>query len=224
MQLLNDLQGMLQRTYALDGEHRVSDFLTTNPALAESLGLAPDSASGQERVLVSQGDESVDLAVYLHAGVLERLGDADPLERLHDGNVADFWTVLEGVSHFVYLAWNAGQSKPVTLLELELQAEVDKFVLTSLLVAGQQGRVPDALHHGLFRLCRVDPSLDPDSRARYEAASRYAGSYCASLLDRFLRDRVDADLPDSALVSELRHFYRLTQRGKLSHIEARRRP
>ncbi len=38
------------------------------------------------------------------------------------------WTALEGVSHFVYLAWNAGHDKPVSLLELEMQAEVDKYV------------------------------------------------------------------------------------------------
>jgi hypothetical protein len=145
--------------------------------------------------------------------VLERLRESDPLERLHDGNLADFWMALEGVSHFVYLAWNAGLDKPVTRLELELQAEVDKFVLTALLLATRQGSAPDALHHGLFRRCRVDASLDEASRARYEDASRFAEAYCTRLLERFRRKR---DL--NVLQPELRRFYRMNQRGKLARI------
>lgn len=217
MRLLDELQGLLHATYALDGEHRVTDFLTTSPELARSLGLAASQSAHEERVLVRQEEDTVDLAVYLAPALLERLHAADPLERLHDGNLADFWTALEGVSHFVYLAWNAGRDRPVTLLELELQAEVDKFVLTALVAAHQTGRVPGGLHHGLFSLCRLDPGLDEPARARYEAASRYAGAYCESLARRFLRER-----PAAAMVRELRGFYRLTQRGKLSHIEARR--
>lgn len=216
MRLLDQLQGMLHQTYDLDGEHRVTDFLTANPALVEALGLAPGGAGAREQVLVSQlDDDCVDIAVYIAPEVLARLADSDPLEELHDGNLADFWAALEGVSHFVYLAWNATLDKPVTRLELELQAEVDKFVLTALLVAARQGRAPDALHHGLFRRSRIDPDLDATSRARYRAASRYAEAYCGRLLAHFRRER---DL--GALTPELRRFYRMTQRGKLSRIGA----
>lgn len=215
MRLLEDLQGMLQQTYDLAGEHRVTDFLTVNPALVEALGILPGTASAGEQVLVSQQDDDcVDVAVYIDPDVLERLRASDPLEELHDDNVADFWMALEGVSHFVYLAWNAGLDKPVTRLELELQAEVDKFVLTALLLATRQGRAPDALHHGLFRRCRFEPTLDDTSRARYQAANRYAEAYCARLLGRFRRER---DL--KGLTPELRRFYRLSQRGKLARIE-----
>lgn len=214
MRLLEELQGLLQQTYDLNGEHRVTDFLTMNPALVAALGILPGSAAAQEQVLVSQQEEDcVDLAVYIAPEVLGRLSESDPLAELHDGNLADFWMALEGVSHFVYLAWNAGLDKPVTRLELELQAEVDKFVLTALLLAIRQGRAPDALHHGLFRRCRVDPSLDHVSRTRYQAASRYAEAYCARLLERFRRKR---DL--CSITPELRRFYRMTQRGKLACI------
>lgn len=215
MRLLDDLQGLLQQTYDLDGEHRVTDFLTVNPALVQALGIRPGSAAAREQVLVSQQDEDyLDLAVYIAPEVLERLGESDPLEQLHDGNLADFWLALEGVSHFVYLAWNAGLDKPVTRLELELQAEVDKFVLTALLLATRQGSALDALHHGLFRRCRIDASLDQESRTRYQAATRYAEAYCSRLLERFRRER---DL--CTLTPELRRFYRMTQRGKLARIE-----
>jgi len=213
MQLLEELQGLLQQTYDLPGEHRVTDFLTMNPAVIEALGIAPESAGAREQVLVSQQDDSVDVALYIAPEVLARLSDSDPLECLHDGNISDFWLALEGVSHFVYLAWNAGMDKPVTRLELELQAEVDKFVLGALLLAARQGSAPDALHHGLFRRFRPDPSLDSAARERYTAASRYAEVYCAGLLERFRRRR---DL--RPLTPELRRFDRMNQRAKLACI------
>jgi len=214
MRLLEDLQGALERTYALQAEHRVTDFLTTSPGLSAAMGFAPGRAASQEHLLVAEHETGMDLAVYLDPEVLARLRTQDPLEVLHDGNLADFWTVLEGVSHFLYLTWNADRGKPVTLLELELQAEVDKFVLTALVAAGQHGQVPAELHHWLFRLCHVDPGLDAPTRARYERASRYASAYCSSLSRRFLQAGASP-----ALVPELRHFYRLTQRGKMSHID-----
>ncbi len=37
--------------------------------------------------------------------------------------------MVEGVSHFLYLAERARRELPTTQLELELQAEVDKYVL-----------------------------------------------------------------------------------------------
>ncbi len=217
MELLENLQGALETTYGLDADHRVTDFLTTSRGLAASLGLSPGEAASEEHLLVAEGDEGLDLAVFLAPEVLARLADENPLEHLHDGNLADFWTALEGVSHFLYLTWNAGRGKPVTLLELELQAEVDKYVLTALVAAAQHGRVPAELHQWLFRLCRVDGSLDPETRARYERASRYASHYCESLAQRYLQGGARR-----ALVPELRRFYRLTQRGKLSHIASRR--
>ena len=63
--------------------------------------------------------------------------------RLNENNVADYWTALEGVSHFTYYAWNAARDKPVSLFELELQAEVDKFVTTGILLR-EHGLEPNA--------------------------------------------------------------------------------
>ncbi len=65
---------------------------------------------------------------------------SSPLVRLNESNVADYWTALEGVSHFHYFAWNAGHDKPVTLLELELQAEIDKYVASYLLLQAAVSR------------------------------------------------------------------------------------
>ena len=97
------------------------------------------------------------LSLYLDPALLARLARADPLERLHAGNVADCCTALEGVSHFLYLAWNAGHDKPVSLLELEMQAEVDKYVASHWLLRRQlPERFPAELPQLLFERARID--------------------------------------------------------------------
>ena len=82
--------------------------------------------SPTEKLLLSEEADELHLALYLDAGLLERLAERDPLEELGPGNLEDFCKVLEGLSHFNYLTWNATDRR-VTMLELELQAEVDKI-------------------------------------------------------------------------------------------------
>ena len=85
----------------------------------------------------------------MERGLLER-SNAAILTRLDADNLEDFWTAFEGVSHFTYYAWNAQREKRVTLLEMELQAEVDKYVATTLLLLTPRAAQPRGLHHWLF--------------------------------------------------------------------------
>ena len=81
------------------------------------------------------------------------------------GNLADYWTALEGVSHFMYLAWNAGHDRAVSLLELELQAEIDKYVASWWLLREQDpARFPAELHRLLFERTQIDAQLAVGSR------------------------------------------------------------
>ena len=57
---------------------------------------------------------------------------------------------------------------------------------------------------------------DPDQRARYEEAHRYAARFCRRLEERFLRRR---QARPEELVAQLRAFYRLGRHAKLRHAE-----
>lgn len=206
--LLRKLETLLHGLYGLDLKYAVDDFLITDAAVAGSL-----DAGGRkidEKLLIAEADGEADVALYIEQELLERLARHDPLTRLDADNLADFWAVLEGVSHFTYYAWNAARDKPVSLFELELQGEVDKFVTTMKLLRAQHGREPDGLHAWLFDAPTLDPELDGDERERYRRANRYAAKYCRRL------DGGD----EAARQRELRHFYRLSQRSKLAHIDA----
>jgi hypothetical protein len=137
--------------------------------------------------------------------------------RLHDGNVADYWTALEGVSHFLYLAWNAGHDKPVSLLELEMQAEIDKYVASYWLMRRQfPDRFPGELLRLLFEKTRIDPRLARGREAMYREASRYAEKFCRRLEQSLRGARGDSE---GEVLAELRRFYRLTNARKVAHIQ-----
>ncbi len=156
------------------------------------------AAAREEELLVAQSADGAELALslYLDPALLQRLARADPLESLNAGNVADCLTALEGVSHFLYLAWNAGHDRPVSVLELEMQAEVDKFVTSHLLLRRQwPGHFPLELRRLLFERARPDPRLDAARAGLYREASSYAARFCRRLERGLARTRARA-LPE----------------------------
>jgi hypothetical protein len=211
--LLGKLQTLLHQLYALDVAYGVDDFLITDARFARALDKGGREVD--EKLLIAETDGEAEVALFLERELLERLTERDPLTCLDAGNLADFWSALEGVSHFTYYAWNAERDKNVTLFELELQAEVDKFVTTGLLLKQQSGREPHELHGWLFDMPQLDSELNGPERERYRRANRYAGKYCRRLAAALTRG---AD--DEAVQSELRRFYRLSQQSKLAHIDA----
>ena len=107
---------------------------------------------------------------------------------------------------------------PVSLLELETQAEVDKYAVTVFLLADQQGGgYPAQVHSRLFDRVSFDARLEPDEYHRYRTAHRCAARYCRRLEHRFV-SRGEARI--EAMVRELRKFYRLGSTAKLSHALA----
>jgi hypothetical protein len=207
--LLPKLETMLHELYALEVGYAVSDFLITDAVLVGALDAGGRNVD--EKLLIAEADGEADVALYLEQALLDRLAHHDPLRRLDRENLADFWSALEGVSHFIYYAWNAARDKSVSLFELELQAEVDKFVTTGMLLREQTGREPRGLHGWLFDSPTLAAELDEEERARYRRANRYAARYCS---------RLSPASDGAAIQRDLRHFYRLSQSSKLAHIDA----
>lgn len=216
--ILTQLQQLIGGIYDVSVAHDVYDFLVTDRS---RLPEAVRGRASEEDLIVAQpvnpGDEAAGVSLYIDPDLLARLGREDPIVRLHEGNVADYCKALEGVSHFLYLAWNAGHDRPVSILELEMQAEVDKYVASYWLLRRQlPGRFPAELRRILFERARIDPRLADGREDLYREASRYAEKFCRRL-ERSLR-RSGAGT-EGEVLRELRRFYRLTNARKVAHIE-----
>lgn len=185
----------------------VSDFLLTDRRAASAFLGVPAHALTDEQLLVLQEGDQLRLAVYIDESVLEELSHAVPFERLHATNLKAFCAALEGVSHFHYLVWCAERCREVSLLELELQAEVDKYASALYLHLTQShGAFPFQLHRDMFYRVRFADGLSREGLHRYQEANRHAAEFCRRLDERFLRSR---QKQPEAWLAGLRQFFRL---------------
>lgn len=199
--MIASIQRHLQAIYDVEAPD-VRDFLLDEEAVREALG---EARTAREWVLVREAGEDVDIGVYVHAEDLAAVEGRTPAEAVRDALPA-FCNVTEGVSHFLLLFRRAARDEQVSLLELETQAEVDKYVTARLHV----GRDP-TLHRRLFEGARLAEGLGPEEQVRYAEAGRLAARYCRRL-DRL--PHVDG------MLSELRAFYRRPGHARMRLLRA----
>lgn len=206
--MLDALQEQLEAIYGIRCEYRARDFLVDGEA-ARQLG---GSGRVREELLVSEGADGLELALYVDPALLQRVATQAPHDALAE-DLGGFCEVAEGVSHFVYLTRAASQARTVSMLELEAQAEVDKFAVCTLLGwGGSAGRWAAGLVHRLFERVSLHAHLGAAERWRYSEANRLAKTYCERLLPLVRAGRMDR------LLAELRHAYRLGAEAKLQYF------
>ncbi len=194
------IQRHLQAIYDIDAPD-IRDFLVDAEAVRALLG--DDARASREWVLVRQADDDVDIGVYLHADDLCAVDARTPADAVRDALPA-WCSVTEGVSHFLLLFRRASREETVSMLELETQAEVDKYVTARLHVG------PDpSLRRRLFHDATLADGLDHAERERYREAGRLADRYC---------ERLERHRDVAALLTELRSFYRRTGHARMDML------
>ncbi len=163
--LLVDTQRRLQALYALEPAPDVTRF-TTLVAEADS-----------EKVWVRERHGVVELQVVFP----RHLGTRSPA-------TSDAYAeVVEGVSHFVHLAERARTDRPTSHLELEFQAEVDKFTLLWDVLDVSQPHAPERLHHWLFERVSYLHAQDTELGVLYRRANDLAARLCLRMIRRRAR-------------------------------------
>lgn len=185
--LAHRIQRRLERLYAIEDQPPVEHFARAA------------SAEEREEMLVREGSDGVELQVSL------------PPEAFSSATLALSLDVtcqiVEGVSHFVFLAERIRAELPTTQLELELQAEVDKFVILGWsALSTRDHRQTARLHARLYENVRFLHDEGSERGDRYRLANALAARFCARL---GLRKSLSASL------STLRAFYRSGQTDKI---------
>jgi hypothetical protein len=219
--VLRGLQSLIGRLYDVELRYDVYDFLVTDRRAVPGYSPGDNCHLAEEELLLAEavgGAPGAGVALYLDPQLLSRLENSDPQRQLSETNLHDYCTALEGVSHFVYSTWRLEYDLPVSLLELETQAEVDKYAVTVFLLGAQQGGgYPSQVHSRLFDRVSFDAHLEPAEAERYQTAHRCAARYCRRLEHTFVNRGVARI---EAMVRELRRFYRLGASAKLNQALA----
>jgi hypothetical protein len=208
VQTLGRVQRGLEALYRVDTGVEIGDFIVG----AELRDALAPARKPREQLLVCEADGEMSLALFIDPGALANLTSHDPSRRLGDHNFGDFLLAIEGVSHFIYAICCARAARPVSQLELELQAEVDKYV-TCLLITEPEASISAELRRRLFGDVCYEPDLDHEEHDRYRAANDNAQRYATWLERAFV---VPRRIPE--MLAELRRFYRAGLAAKLGTI------
>jgi hypothetical protein len=199
LRLLRELQLSLEGLYRLDPAPEVTDFLVAAPR------------RGREQLLVLEEQD-----LFLGLALDPSLPDALIGRRLGPGNLQEFCLMVEAVSHYLCVIFRARQERPVSVMELELQAEVDKYVSCALIATRTPELTLERVRTLLYERFELLGGLEPGEQLRYVIANHLARRYTRSL-ERSLAQR----LGWAAVLAELRRFYRLGYWGKQQLIEQR---
>lgn len=182
---LRRLQRRLERFYGLERAPNVGNFLQVG------------AANTREQLLVRETYEGVYIAVVIPE-------DHIPIRPLQPTD--DWAQLIEAVSHFLFLSERARVELPTTQLELELQAEIDKFVM----LVPPNGVADDTLtqlHHWLYDDVRYLDAPETEAGARYRLANALAARFVSRLMQRGNPEQWR---------ERLRAFYRAGQTEKIS--------
>ncbi len=196
------------RKSALDHIHK---------AVRDSHGFFPDidlndylrPSHEESRVLVREVDDAMEIAVLLNSKILAEIDHLDLPADLDLSRFGSLAVAIEELSHFNSLVWQATQNGTSTLLELEVQAEVDKFaIVLDWLELKNQQELSDQFFDSIFSECKVGHWVDAEGKMVYEEAHSIARGLCRQLLK--------AQYSEESRKKRLADFFRASGTRKLS--------
>lgn len=187
------IQRALERLYQLDPIADVNAFVM------------PGAAGEREALFVREDEDgTIEMALRLPA-LANREFDVTS-----DGDLDPLCQIIEGVSHFVYLAERARGDREATQLEMELQAEVDKYVILASSLGNLHERTSARLRARLYDAVSFDYAKGTELGDRYRIANTLAARFVFRLERVYVRAQRFRELH-----GELRRFYRMGQEEKL---------
>lgn len=189
--LAGRIQRGLEALYRLERTADVDDFVTHAGEGEREALFVRESADGLELLLriPRLGDPTVDV-------------DGDALDPLCQ--------IIEGVSHFVYLADRASREREASQLELEVQAEVDKYVVLASAMNDFDVRTSERLRRRLYGEVSYVHAKGTELGDRYRMANVCAHRFTARLERDYVRSARFRELQ-----GELRRFFHMGQGEKL---------
>jgi len=190
--LAGRIQRGLEALYRLDRAADVDAFVT-------------HADEGQrEALLVRESEDGLELQLRIPRLVGDRTVDVE------GAGLDPLCQIIEGVSHFVYLADRASLGREATQLELELQAEVDKYVILASALEGFDERSSRRLRERLYDDVSFVHAEDTVEGERYRMANG-----CARRFTRRLEREYVTRARFGELQGELRRFFHMGQGEKL---------
>ncbi|MCB0325995.1 MAG: hypothetical protein KDD52_00100 [Bdellovibrionales bacterium] len=150
----------------------------------------------------------VSIAVGLKPQILELAKS----KQISHSSMENFWELVEEISHFTYLTFCLRIQKPISLLDMEMQGEIDKYVLTQDLFDTDH-----TLYTKLFHQYSLRSHLNPEEKQRYHTANRLGAKFIRSLTQK----KYGRFFWSEGLLRRFRDFYRRASFEKCRWVESK---
>jgi hypothetical protein len=204
---IDEIHRTLCELYGLQNSPDINPYLRKSIEGEYNIEVGSGS-SNREMLLIRENGGYLEMGLFIDPSIISTIDSTEPLDHLDELSCA-----IEGVSHFIYVMDRVQKGVSVSKLELELQAEVDKFLIIHLIMEGKAGYVPPQLFEQLFHEFKLSEGLSPEEAKRYTTANHFAAKYCA-----YLRERYFNPLRICGLVSKARDFFSRDLGEKLSPL------
>ncbi len=220
--LIKELQRKIEKTYALDtGITNIEQYIIGDKGYEEfyaeeNIRTVVNSHSGA-KVLIRDAGDTLKVSIYYPDELIRKLEGNDPRLGLHDDNIDLCASFVEELDHFLFIVQNYKQNRPFSLLELEIQANVTKYLVLKYFIALQNKSIKlsnfdkEYIRYHLFYKRKYDIE-DTSERKRYEDAGKFGMMYTK---------HIDL-LPQEDRLRDLRQFSRMTCPSKIRHIQSAR--
>lgn len=200
------VQRGLEALYRVETGVAVRDFMIDDATRTQ---LSPARQPREQLLVHTDADDELAVALYVCPTAVANLAAHSPADVVHAA-LGDLLLAIEGVSHFVYTVRCAQQTRYVSALELEMQAEVDKYA-TVLLATEATAEASAYWRTRLFCDFAYEDNLDSEEVGRYQTANAHALQYTGFLERAFV---AMGRIPE--MLAELRRYYRLGMQGKFA--------
>jgi hypothetical protein len=208
------IQNILNNIYEISIPYNSEDFIIKKDSLKKLISGNSNIAADRNQIILMEAEDEIKVAIYIKKRLLNNLKLTNPICNLTDKNIEDLCVVTEELSHFLYLIWNIQNSRTLSNLALELQAEIDKFIICLLLLESQfKHELIQPLVYKLFINISFNKKLNKEDKERYIIANNYAKKYCEFLINHYFKTNKIAEAYE-----ELRRFYRYDFPKRLEYI------
>ncbi len=220
--LIKELQRKIEKTYALDtGITNIEQYIVGDRGYKElyakeEIRTVVNSHSGA-RVLIRDTGDALKVSIYYPDVLIRDLEDNDPRLGIHDENIDLCASFVEELDHFLFIAQNYKLNRPFSLLELELQANVTKYLVLKYFIALQKKSLKlskfdkEYIRYHLFYKRKYNIE-DTSEKKRYEDAGTFGMLYTKHIDLLSHEDRL----------RDLRQFSRMSCSSKIRHIQSAR--
>lgn len=180
---IQEIESFLSEFYGFKLRHSVTEHLVHLKDISQFAGVDP--GSGLASTWFVEEDGHVWVGVYIAEDLIRRIKHASPSHLITEKNLGDFLIIAEEISHFHFVLNRMDLNIATSKTEIEMQGEIDKWLIASHFLNRQYGVGHEEL---LFHLIFYRSRIAASEKNLYEEASKRAYHVIKNLIAHPIRD------------------------------------